>query len=122
MHTIVSLKQFIDPEIPADQFKLDPATQRQVRGGLPGRHGCGLGPGLLAGRAEWEDREPRPVNRRRDLRGHPAPGGDDRGQDHRGDQYRPGRADLQGGPPEHRRDFKAIVPAFIKKCRALTEG
>jgi electron transfer flavoprotein beta subunit len=34
MHTIVCIKQIIDPEIPADQFKLDPATKRQVRGGL----------------------------------------------------------------------------------------
>ena len=34
MHTIVCLKQIIDPEIPADQFKLDPATRRQIRGGL----------------------------------------------------------------------------------------
>src|SRR3972149_933086 len=34
MHIIVCIKQIIDPEIPADQFKLDPATKRQVRGGL----------------------------------------------------------------------------------------
>ncbi len=34
MHTIVCIKQIIDPEIPADQFKLDPTTKRQVRGGL----------------------------------------------------------------------------------------
>ena len=34
MHTIVCLKQIIDPEIPADQFKLDPVTRRQIRGGL----------------------------------------------------------------------------------------
>ncbi len=34
MHTIVCIKQIIDPEIPADQFKLDPNTKRQVRGGL----------------------------------------------------------------------------------------
>jgi hypothetical protein len=33
MHTIVCIKQIIDPEIPADQFKLGPATKRQVRGG-----------------------------------------------------------------------------------------
>ncbi len=34
MHTIVCIKQIIDPEIPAEQFKLDPTTKRQVRGGL----------------------------------------------------------------------------------------
>ncbi len=34
MHTIVCIKQIIDPEIPADQFKLDPNTKRQIRGGL----------------------------------------------------------------------------------------
>ncbi|OGB91769.1 MAG: electron transfer flavoprotein subunit beta [candidate division NC10 bacterium RIFCSPLOWO2_12_FULL_66_18] len=34
MHTIVCIKQIIDPEIPADQFKLDASTKRQVRGGL----------------------------------------------------------------------------------------
>ena len=34
MNTIVCIKQIIDPEIPSEQFKLDPATQRQVRGGL----------------------------------------------------------------------------------------
>ncbi len=34
MHTIVCIKQIIDPEIPTDQFKLDPAAKRQVRGGL----------------------------------------------------------------------------------------
>ena len=34
MHIVVCVKQIIDPEIPAEQFKLDPATKRQVRGGL----------------------------------------------------------------------------------------
>jgi electron transfer flavoprotein beta subunit len=34
MHIVVCIKQIIDPEIPADQFKLDPGTMRQVRGGL----------------------------------------------------------------------------------------
>jgi len=34
MHSIVCIKQIIDPEIPAEQFKLDPTTKRQVRGGL----------------------------------------------------------------------------------------
>jgi electron transfer flavoprotein beta subunit len=34
MHIVVCIKQIIDPEIPAEQFKLDPATKRQVRGGL----------------------------------------------------------------------------------------
>ena len=34
MHTIVCMKQIIDPEIPADLFRLDPTTKRQVRGGL----------------------------------------------------------------------------------------
>ena len=34
MHIVVCIKQIIDPEIPAEQFKLDPTTQRQVRGGL----------------------------------------------------------------------------------------
>ncbi len=34
MHIVVCIKQIIDPEIPTDQFKLDPATKRQVRGGL----------------------------------------------------------------------------------------
>lgn len=34
MNVIVCIKQIIDPEIPADQFKLDPNTKRQVRGGL----------------------------------------------------------------------------------------
>jgi electron transfer flavoprotein beta subunit len=34
MHTIVCIKQIIDPEIPAEQFKLDPETRRQIRGGL----------------------------------------------------------------------------------------
>ncbi|MBI3085402.1 MAG: electron transfer flavoprotein subunit beta/FixA family protein, partial [candidate division NC10 bacterium] len=34
MNIIVCIKQIIDPEIPADQFKLDPNTKRQVRGGL----------------------------------------------------------------------------------------
>ena len=34
MHTLVCIKQIIDPEIPADLFRLDPTTKRQVRGGL----------------------------------------------------------------------------------------
>lgn len=34
MHTIVCIKQIIDPEIPTDQFKLDPNSMRQLRGGL----------------------------------------------------------------------------------------
>jgi len=34
MNIIVCVKQIIDPEIPTEQFKLDPATKRQVRGGL----------------------------------------------------------------------------------------
>jgi len=34
MHIIVCIKQIIDPEIATDQFKLDPATRRQIRGGL----------------------------------------------------------------------------------------
>lgn len=34
MNIVVCVKQIIDPEIPAEQFKLDPATTRQIRGGL----------------------------------------------------------------------------------------
>jgi electron transfer flavoprotein beta subunit len=34
MRIVVCIKQIIDPEIPAEQFKLDTATKRQVRGGL----------------------------------------------------------------------------------------
>ncbi len=34
MNIVVCIKQIIDPEIPAEQFRLDPATKRQVRGGL----------------------------------------------------------------------------------------
>jgi electron transfer flavoprotein beta subunit len=34
MEIVVCIKQIIDPEIPAEQFRLDPATRRQVRGGL----------------------------------------------------------------------------------------
>ena len=34
MNIVVCIKQIIDPEIPAEQFKLDPASQRQLRGGL----------------------------------------------------------------------------------------
>lgn len=34
MNIIVCVKQIIDPEIPAEQFKLDPNTKRQIRGGL----------------------------------------------------------------------------------------
>jgi electron transfer flavoprotein beta subunit len=33
MHTVVCLKQIIDPETPPDLFRLDPATNRQIRGG-----------------------------------------------------------------------------------------
>jgi electron transfer flavoprotein beta subunit len=35
MNIVVCIKQIIDPEIPAEQFKLDPNTRRQIRGGLP---------------------------------------------------------------------------------------
>lgn len=34
MDIVVCVKQIIDPEIPGEQFKLDPATKRQIRGGL----------------------------------------------------------------------------------------
>jgi len=34
MNIVVCIKQVIDPEIPAEQFRLDPATKRQIRGGL----------------------------------------------------------------------------------------
>lgn len=34
MEIVVCVKQVIDPEIPGEQFKLDPTTRRQVRGGL----------------------------------------------------------------------------------------
>lgn len=34
MKIIVCVKQVIDPEIPPEQFKLDPVTKRQARGGL----------------------------------------------------------------------------------------
>jgi electron transfer flavoprotein beta subunit len=34
MEIVVCIKQIIDPEIPAEQFRLDPATHRQLRGGL----------------------------------------------------------------------------------------
>ncbi len=34
MNIIVCIKQIIDPEIPAEQFKLDPNSNRQIRGGL----------------------------------------------------------------------------------------
>jgi electron transfer flavoprotein beta subunit len=34
MNVVVCIKQIIDPEIPAEQFKLDPASKRQLRGGL----------------------------------------------------------------------------------------
>lgn len=34
MNVVVCVKQIIDPEIPAEQFKLDPVSKRQVRGGL----------------------------------------------------------------------------------------
>ena len=32
MNIIVCIKQIIDPEIPASQFKIDPATKRQIQG------------------------------------------------------------------------------------------
>ena len=34
MNIVVCVKQIIDPEIPTEQFKLDPVSKRQVRGGL----------------------------------------------------------------------------------------
>ena len=34
MHIVVCIKQIIDPETPPDLFRLDPATKRQIRGGL----------------------------------------------------------------------------------------
>ncbi len=34
MNIVVCIKQIIDPEIPAEQFRLDPASKRQARGGL----------------------------------------------------------------------------------------
>ncbi len=34
MQIVVCIKQIIDPEIPPEQFKLDPVTKRQARGGL----------------------------------------------------------------------------------------
>jgi electron transfer flavoprotein beta subunit len=34
MNVVVCIKQIIDPEIPTEQFKLDPESKRQVRGGL----------------------------------------------------------------------------------------
>ena len=34
MNIVVCVKQIIDPEIPAEQFTLDPGSKRQVRGGL----------------------------------------------------------------------------------------
>jgi electron transfer flavoprotein beta subunit len=34
MNTVVCIKQIIDPESPPEQFRLDPATKRQLRGGL----------------------------------------------------------------------------------------
>jgi electron transfer flavoprotein beta subunit len=34
MNIVVCIKQIIDPEIPAEQFALDPVSKRQVRGGL----------------------------------------------------------------------------------------
>jgi len=34
MNIVVCIKQIIDPEINPEQFKLDPDTKRQVRGGL----------------------------------------------------------------------------------------
>jgi electron transfer flavoprotein beta subunit len=34
MHTVVCIKQIIDPETPPDLFRLDPTTKRQIRGGL----------------------------------------------------------------------------------------
>lgn len=35
MHTVVCLKQVVDPELPQWDFSIDPATQRQVRTGKP---------------------------------------------------------------------------------------
>jgi electron transfer flavoprotein beta subunit len=35
MNVVVCVKQIIDPEITPEQFKLDPASKRQARGGLP---------------------------------------------------------------------------------------
>ena len=35
MDVVVCVKQIIDPETTPEQFKLDPATRRQARGGLP---------------------------------------------------------------------------------------
>jgi electron transfer flavoprotein beta subunit len=34
VNIVVCVKQIIDPEIPIEQFKLDPASKRQIRGGL----------------------------------------------------------------------------------------
>jgi len=34
MNIVVCVKQIIDPEIPTEQFRLDPASKRQIRGGL----------------------------------------------------------------------------------------
>ena len=34
MNIVVCIKQIIDPEIPAEQFTLDPTSMRQLRGGL----------------------------------------------------------------------------------------
>lgn len=34
MNIVVCIKQIIDPEIPSEQFRLDPSSKRQVRGGL----------------------------------------------------------------------------------------
>ncbi len=34
MNIVVCVKQIIDPEIPTEQFKLDPVSKRQIRGGL----------------------------------------------------------------------------------------
>jgi electron transfer flavoprotein beta subunit len=34
MNVVVCIKQIIDPEIPTEQFTLDPTTKRQARGGL----------------------------------------------------------------------------------------
>ena len=37
INIVVCIKQIIDPEIPPEQFRVDPASKRQIRGGaLPG--------------------------------------------------------------------------------------
>ena len=34
INIVVCIKQIIDPEIPPEQFRVDPASKRQIRGGL----------------------------------------------------------------------------------------